>query len=65
MDGTESSEQVETANGPQADLADSGVDRDQLRHQLSLTPDQRLESLKNAVAFLDRQRPLLRSQASH
>lgn len=47
-------------NGP--DIAPSGVDRDQLRHQLGLTPDARLRGLTNTVQFIARQRPRLRAR---
>ncbi len=53
-----------TPAGREPTLANSGVDRDQLRYQLSLTPDQRLESLRNAVAFIERQRPLITRRSS-
>jgi transcriptional regulator with XRE-family HTH domain len=43
-----------------ADLATSGVDRDQIRHQMSLTPDARLRGLRNAARFTAAHRPRLR-----
>ena len=43
-----------------ADIAPSGVDRDQIRHLRSISPDARLRGLRNAARFLARQRPLLK-----
>ena len=46
--------------GEQGDIAPSGVDRDQIQHLRSLTPEARLRGLRNAARFLGRQRPLLK-----